>query len=85
MPESKTITMTLQFRVRETDARIGGSADWLAKAIGEYVTFEENPLRADYGPDADGGYDGCYITSARVVAVSIESQASIRERNRPRN
>jgi hypothetical protein len=74
LPPKKTITLTIRYDVRETDAPIDGNVEWLAKAIGEYVTDRENPLRYDYGPGADGGYEGAYITAAQVVSTKINNR-----------
>jgi hypothetical protein len=70
----KTITLTICYDVRETMASVAGNVEWLAKAISEYVTDREYPLRDDYGPNADGGYDGAYITAARVISTKINNR-----------
>lgn len=64
---TKTITLTVSFTVEERDE---GDAETLRRNLVSYLTSPDAPLRDDYGPEAWGGYDGAYITAARVTASS---------------
>ena len=70
---SKKITITVQFTVKETDVPIGGNAEWLQRTIEEYLTNPEYPLLDDYSNDAWGGYDGAYITAARIIESKLSA------------
>lgn len=68
----KTITIEVEYTIEETGVPISGNAEWLRQALTEYLSHEEYPLRDDYSKDAWGGYDGAYITGARIVKSEVK-------------
>lgn len=43
--------------------------DGILQTLREHLTDPEGTLSADYGPGAWGGYEGPYLTEARLVVV----------------
>lgn len=74
---TKEIEITVVFKVQERSkgTRNGrweyGTAAALKDDLVAYVTSREGPLRDDYGPEAWGGYDGAFVTGAKVVRSEV--------------
>lgn len=77
---AKKITLTLELTVEErprTDVPglpDFGTAEELRRTLLDYLGGDPDadyPLMADFGPTAWGGYEGAYITAARVVSSAV--------------
>ena len=68
----KRITIAVQYVVTEREGKYA-DAETLRDALIEHMSHKDVGIREDYDKDADGGYDGAYITSARIALSTIET------------